>query len=679
MEDLKEKVSYFINNQDNLSDDDLEELSDILKEANYIYSNSGDDTGLTDSEYDALVSIYEDKSNKELPTGAPLPFKENKVSAKYLTLRGTLSKIYKLTDDDILLNKSQKTIDDYITKIKNIYREKTGKELDTSKLEVQVVPKFDGVSVVCEFTKEGKLIRAITRGDTTNNESKDVTNVIKYVFNEGPFTNAKSEYAVKCEAMCLNKDLDELNNILHKDYKNTRALAAGILNTDDIDPDIARYLHLIQLRYSFFEDGKESEQFMSSQMYDNYFTTLFTKDSYKEIREWSLKHSNVYPGYRCDGSVICILNEDVRKILGRTGDKQNYEVAFKFTMEYGTSKVKDIDFSTGNLGTITPVVVFEKIKLKGNEVKRATISYADFIKYKLCKGDEIKVAYDIIPYVTIDETCKRSGKKRILPPTVCPECGSTLIISDTGKRLYCDNPKCPCRIKGMILNFTIKMGIDNISYETISDFYEAGYLKTIDDLYHLEDHAKKLSNLPGYGVVSISKIFKSIDNSKVVIPSRFLGSIGIEGISTKKFHDLLQYMTYDEILEHGYNKEVDCLIGIPGIKEKTSHKIINGIYENKKLIEKLEDELTILDEPQDKASSFKVTFTKVRDDDLEEWINKNGGTVNNDSVTKDTTLVIVPKLGVTSGKVKKAESLGIPIIEIDKAKEYIKKKVIDNA
>lgn len=676
MEDLKEKVSYFMDNQDNLSSEDLEELSDILREANYIYSNSGEDTGLTDSEYDALVSIYEDKSNKELPTGAPLSSKENKVSAKYLTLRGTLSKIYKLTDDDILLNKSQKTIDDWIIKIKNIYKEKTGKELNTEKLQVQIVPKFDGVSVVCEFTKEGKLIRAITRGDTTNNESKDVTDVVKYVFDEGPFTNAKSEYAVKCEAMTLNKDLDELNAILHKDYKNTRALASGILNTDDIDPDIAKYLHLIQLRYSFFEDGEESEQFMSSQMYDNYFTTTFTKDSYKDIREWSLKHSNVYPGYRCDGSVICILDEDVRKVLGRTGDKQNYEVAFKFTMEYGISKVKDIEFSTGNLGTITPVVIFDKVKLKGNEVKRATISYSDFLKYKLAKGDEIKVAYDIIPYVMLTDDCSRSGKKRILPPKVCPECGSTLLTSETGKRLYCDNSKCPCRLKGRILNFTTKMGIENISFETISDFYETGYLKTIDDLYHLEEHAKKLSNLPGYGVVSLSKIFKSIDDSKVVVPSRFLGSIGIEGISVKKFHDLLQSMSYDEILEHGFNKEEDSLIGLPGIKEKTSHKIIDGIYENRKLIEKLEDVLTILDEPQDKSSSFKVTFTKVRDDDLEEWITKNGGTVNNDSVTKDTALVIVPKLGVTSGKVKKAESLGIPVIEIGKAKDYIKKEVI---
>ena len=220
------------------------------------------------------------------------------------------------------------------------------------------------------------------------------------------------------------------------------------------------------------------------------------------------------------------------------------------------------------------------------------------------------------------------------------------------------------------------MGIENISYETISDFYDEGFLKTIDDLYKLEDKAKKIAKLPGYGVTSIAKIVKSINDTKVVIPSRFLGSLGIDGISTKKFHDLLQHVSYDELLDSGYNKEIYALTGIPGFKEKTSTKTIEGIYDNRKLIEKLENYLTILDEPQDEGITFTACFTKVRDYELEEWIALNGGHVNNSSVTKDTSFVVVPNMNVTSSKTDKAIRLNIPIIMIEDVKDYVRRTYI---
>lgn len=676
-DDVKDKVKEIISSN-NITDDDIKFIGIILKAANIIYSDSGEDTGLTDSEYDALVSLYENTTNKELPIGAPIISGE-KAKARYLTLRGTLSKVYKLIDDDILLNNSQKDIYWWIDHIKSIYKENTGKNLNVNNLDILVVPKYDGVSVVCEYTKTGDLIRAITRGDTDENESKDVTDVVRYVANDGPFTNASSEYAVKCEAMILNKDLETINDILRqgkKPYQNTRAAAAGILNTQNIDPDVAKYLHLIQLRYSYLENGIESIQYMSSDMYNDYLSTTLSDNSLADIREWAMKHFNVNPGYRCDGAVICIMNEDVRKALGRTGDKQNYEVAYKFTSEYTVSEVKDIVFQVGNLGKITPVVEFKKVKMKGNDVKRAAISYQDFIKYRLAKGDEIKVIYDIIPYVTLDENLKRSGNKYIKAPTKCPECGSTLLISETGKRLYCDNSKCPCRIKGKILNYMIKVGIENISYETVADLYDEGYLKSIEDIYKLKKYKDKISKLPGYGDVSINKILSSIESNTNLIPSKFLGALGIDGISTKRFHDLMQSISYEELLDFGFNKETEALIGLPGIKDKLSYKIITGIYENRKLIENLEKYVTILNEPYDNDAFFKICFTKIRDENLEKFIIASGGTVDNSSVTRNTTALVVPKKGIKSSKVDKAIKLGIPIVEPDELYDFIRKGFI---
>jgi NAD-dependent DNA ligase len=325
---------------------------------------------------------------------------------------------------------------------------------------------------------------------------------------------------------------------------------------------------------------------------------------------------------------------------------------------------------------VTPVVEFKKVKLKGNDVKRAAISYSDFLKYKLAPGDEIKVIYDIVPYVTLEEGLKRSGKKKIKAPKVCPECGAELEISETGKKLSCPNKKCVCRLKGKILNYVTKVGIENISYETINDLYDIGCLKTIDDLYTLENHAKKIAELDGYGAVSLSRIFKSIEDNKVMSEAKFLGSLGIEGASIKTFHDILQNISYDELIEYGFGKNENALVGIHGIKEKLSSKVINGIYENRKLIEKLEEYLILTKEPKDVAGTFKVTFTKVRDDELEKWIRDNKGVIDNDSVKKDTSLVIVPKLGVSSSKVKAAQKYGIPVVEISEAKKYITERLL---
>ena len=86
-----------------------------------------------------------------------------------------------------------------------------------------------------------------------------------------------------------------------------------------------------------------------------------------------------------------------------------------------------------------------------------------------------------------------------------------------------------------ILNFLNKMDIGEISYATVKDFYEAGYLKSIPDIYKIENNVKSLSKLPGYGANKINKIINEIEKHRVVLPSVLLGSLGIEGVSIKTF------------------------------------------------------------------------------------------------------------------------------------------------
>ena len=168
-----------------------------------------------------------------------------------------------------------------------------------------------------------------------------------------------------------------------------------------------------------------------------------------------------------------------------------------------------------------------------------------------------------------------------------------------------------------------------------------------------------------------------INSHKEVPASQMLGSIGIEGISTKMFAKVLSVISFDELMELVFddkNKCINVLSVVPGIKEKTAEKIYNGIQENEKLIEFLENELIILTETKAGSAEFSCVFTKVRDTELEKWIIENGGVVN-DSVTKDTTFLIVPAIGVKSSKVTKAEKYNIPIVTVDEVKSIVSQVV----
>lgn len=668
MRNIIEKLLEF---SKDISNEEIDLLKVILEISITIYNYSGEETGMSDSEYDSLLEYYKEITGEDDFVSEPIVSGEDIVHHRYKTLRGTLDKVYKLTDEDVLKNKSQKSIEDWIKTTEKAYKDATGESIDLLECDVLVMPKFDGVSCVFECNKDGSLQRALTRGDTSRNEAQDITHIFKDVF-KGHITDSPYEYGLKTEIMMLDGDLIRFNEEFGKDYKNTRSIVSSILNSDERDVR-AEYLQIIQLRYSEMIDGVEGKQKLPPGVYD--YPYLECKlGEFDKIREFSISHKTVSPGLRCDGSVIYLKDPKLQQILGRSNEKQKFEFAFKFTEEVEYSEVKDIVFTAGLFGRMNPVVIFKPVKMKGNTIEKASLgSLARFNSLKLAKGDIIKVIYDIIPYVDFNEKdrkCIRSSNDPIECPDKCPDCGSKLEATDNEGILYCKNPKCPCRMKGKILNFTNKMNIGEISYATVNDFYDAGLLETIQDLYLLKDHKNSLVQLPGYGETKINKILQEIEDHKSVIPSVMLGSIGIEGLSIKSFKNILSYVSMEEMIEIALMGNIAFFTVLPGIKDITAKKLVDGIRNNLALLIFLQENLNILEEPKFVKGDFTVVFTKVRNTEIEEFIKENHGSIG-DNVTKETSLVVVPKIGVKSSKVNTAMKYEIPIVSIDECKEYI--------
>ena len=645
--------------------DDLQNIQGLINVTQFIYNDSGLDTGLTDSEYDTLYAIMLDNGGSDIISVPIAPDAVNIAHHKYPSLRGTLTKTHYLSLDEERTNPSRRYLDEWIQTMENKIYQTSGKKVSLNDEDIYVFPKFDGVSGIFEMNADGTIDRVLTRGFTERNEAQDITRHFQG-FPIREYHEFNGAYGLKTEVMMYESDLVAFNERYHTDYKNTRSIVSGILNSDEFDPEKSRYLHAIPLRVG----NEAGDQQLAKEAFKNFpFLRCKLKDR-EAIRKFALGHRYVHGELRCDGAVIYIINPELQKILGRENDKNNFEVAYKFTEESEMSVLKDVTFNMGLFGRLAPVAQVKPVKLKGNTIENISLgSIGRFKALHLHKGDKVKVLYDIIPYMAFDSDCEHNyDGKEFEVPTTCPECGSDLVFSESGDIASCVNPECPCRKIGKILNYLSKMKIDGISYGVITKLYHEGIVKDIHDLYKLEKHKKEIINIDGFGKKMLESWIDAIDAKKEVPDYVLLGAIGIEGVSHKTFEKIMPYMDLEQLYYTAENKLYHTLVGIPTIREKTAIKIIEGIQNNEKLLRKLEKELTIiptkgkLEDPK-----FTVCFTMIRDPDLEKWITDHNGKVV-DTVTRGTTFLVVPSPDTQSSKVEKARKYGVRIVPIEKAK-----------
>ena len=106
---------------------------------------------------------------------------------------------------------------------------------------------------------------------------------------------------------------------------------------------------------------------------------------------------------------------------------------------------------------------------------------------------------------------------------------------------------------------------------------------------------------------------------------------------------------------------------INGMGEKTVAITLAGLWNNRGLIKFLLTQIQI--EKNNKTYDKKVCFSKVRDKEFKEFLDKNNVMVL-DSLKNDCDLLIVPNLEESSTKIEKAKKKGILVISIDEAYKY---------
>lgn len=661
--DMKELMEEYINigmtgKEKSLTETDQQCIFLIIQITQFIYNYSGFDTGLTDPEYDIIYEMYINFGNEDIIT-PDLPFEPGETAEHdYPSLRGTLTKIYYLFDNEVRKNPTRKYLHEWVRSREREIYEKTGRKVNLNNTDIYVFPKWDGVSCIFEFNPDGSLKIALTRGNVYTNVAQNITKSFPNM--RGKVT--ETGYGLKTEIMMKEEDLEYFNKKYGTTYKNTRSVVSSILNSDSLD-ERNDLLFIQKLRDSVIVNGEETLQTLDDFVFTQPFIRCKLGDIDK-IKEFAENHRYVN-GLRCDGAVIYIIDEELQRILGREDNKNKYEVAYKFTEEAQLTKLKDIIFQVGLFGELAPVAIVKPVKLKGNTITRVSLgSMQRFDNLGLRKGDTVKVLYDIIPYLVFDNDCKHNkDEKKIKAPHHCPYCHEELEKNEDGIYYKCVNPNCDCRKKGAILNYLNKIGIDNFSYATVDTFYDKKFIHTIPDIYRLKHRYDELIELDGFGKASINAILESIENHKTIPDYQFLGAIGIDSVSTETFKLLLSYYPMNKLLGIAHAKDYEILCEIPGIKEKKAKKIIHGLLDREDMIHELMQYVTVT-HPETQDSKFSVAFTKVRDDDIEKEIIRRGGEIH-DQLKKNTTYLVVPNLAINSSKMEKARKYGTKIVPID--------------
>lgn len=550
--------------------------------------------------------------------------------------------------------------------------------------------KMDGLTCLLTY-ENGELVQGETRGDGEVGEL--ITHNAK-VFDNIPLTiDYKGHFEIEGEAIITYDDFNKINEFLSDDkkYKNPRNLASG--SARQLDSKIASQRHIKFIAWKVPTEVA-SNSFINRLQYAaelGFDTVPFlpirgnSNAEFINIVIEQLQRRANERNFPIDGLVATYNDITYGESLGMTGHHPKHSIAFKFYDEEVETVLKNIEWSMGKTGSLTPVAIFDPVEIDGTMVERASLHNVSILtKLDLQIGDTIIVykANQIIPQVKENLSAKDRESAYIRIPSQCPVCeSSTQIVKENDSEvLMCTNPHCKGKLLGRVSHFVSKKGMDisGLSEETIKKFIELGWIAEITDVYNLEQHYDRLSTMSGFGRKSVDKLRKSIENSKTVRLDKFITSLSIPGIGTSQSRESVKvFNTWDDFRDASvgcYNfTQID---GFGDVLNKNIHswfKDMCGIADNLASLMTFEaKEKQNADNSLD-GKSFVVTgkvFRFKNRDEVKTEIEKRGGKVTG-SVTKSTYALINNDIESNSSKNKKAKELDVQIINEDQLIEML--------
>ncbi len=640
-----------------------DEIASIIQKANYSYYNS-EEPLFSDNLYD-LVKEYLEELNPKHPilknVGSTFDSGKKEELPYYM---GSLDKI--------------KADEKAIEKFKNEYK---GNYI--------VSDKLDGNSALVHYKKG--VMKLYSRGDGT--VGQDISHLIPFIKTIADI-DLNKEVAIRGEIIISKKDFE---NVKDKGA-NARNMVAGLINSKIPDMEIAKYTQFVAYEL-IFPKLQPEKQFkyikalgFKNVFYDKVPESKLTVDELSKI----LINRRDKSEFEIDG--IVIFHNEIHKRIKK--ENPRYAFAFKsiITMQKAEVIVTNVEWNLSKDGYLIPVINFNGVNLAGVTIRRAHGFNGKFISdNKIGPGSKIIImrSGDVIPYVTEILTPSESGEPQM------PD--GKYVWTDTGVDIKMDleeqKESDELKFKN-IAYFFDKIDVKGLSSGNLKKIYDSG-LKSVRDIFNCT--TQDLLNVEGFKIKMAEKITSAISERKnnldcltVMDASNTLG----RGIGKKKVELIIE--TIPSILQNRHIPTMQEMLSIKGIEKKTASLFISNLPKYFEFIDdneikcvnpssqnstsqqsqvqtELYSELPVNKEivkgkevysPDMIFKNKKFVFTGFRNTDLEKKIKTLGGSVTT-SVSKTTTAVIRKDSSEKeSGKILKAEELGIEIMNLD---DFIKK------
>ncbi|MDY6276110.1 MAG: NAD-dependent DNA ligase LigA [Bacilli bacterium] len=654
-----------------------QEITKLLEQYNYEYYVL-DNPSVPDSEYDRLMNelIMIEKEHPELIT----PFSPTqRVGGK------VLSEFKKIQHKRMMLSLANAFNEDDLRDFDRKVRDVIGGE----KVEYMCEMKIDGLAMSLDYV-DGHLNYAATRGDGTTGE--DVTNNVLTIKSIPTQVVQDKPFEVRGEVYMSKKTLNELNAQREANHEvllaNARNAAAGSIR--QLDSSIAASRKLEAFWY-YLVNADELGFKKHSDALDYIETIGFRTNKERricngidEVIAYIAEYTEKRPSlaYDIDGIVIKVNDITKYDVLGYTAKTPKWAIAYKFPPEEVVTKLEDIIFTVGRTGKITPNAVIAPTRVAGSVVQRATLHNEDFVREKdLRIGDYIvlRKAGDVIPEVVRPLPEKRNGSERpFVMIDTCPVCGAPLVRKDAMH--FCVNPTCPAKkIEGLI-HFASRnaMDIENLGEKVCEEFFNEGFISTIDSIYRLKEFRDEILNREGWQKKSTDNLLEAIEKSKENSLERLLFGLGIKEVGEKTAKVLAKrFGTLDRFFELTEEE----LLNVPDLGPVSAKSIYDYFHneENRVLIENLRQNglnfnylgqnLTNENSPFfGKTVVLTGTLSKYGRKEATELLENIGAKVAG-SVSKKTDFVVY---GVEAGsKLDKARELGVKTLNEEEFEELL--------
>ena len=552
--------------------------------------------------------------------------------------------------------------------------------------------KFDGTAI-CLTYKNGKLFRALTRGDGTVGD--DVTRNVNHISNIPQTLTPSStpwpeEFEIRGEIYMPWAAFDRLNIEREKDeeqpFANPRNAASGSLKLIDSTQVANRGLectlyHVLgeNLPFTTHQEALKTAASWGLPVSDMSKVCRNIEEVEEFITYWDTERKTL--PYATDGIVIKVNELPYQDELGYTAKFPRWAVAYKFKAEQALTKLLSIDYQVGRTGAVTPVANLEPVQLSGTIVKRASLHNADQMQnLDIHIGDYVYVEKggEIIPKITGVELSQRTADV-ILPhfPETCPDCGTPLVKDESEAKAFCPNQDgCPTQIQAKLVHFLSRKAMNVIAGDaTVEQLYNKALVWNIADFYELtKEH---LLTLDGWKEKSAERFLSSLQESRKVPFERVLFALGIRYVGETTAKSVAKHFVNIDAISAA---TIEDLLNVDDVGQVIAESIYAYFKEeaNLEIIGRLKAAglKFEMDAPAQKLSATLEGKTivisgnfSIPRDEMKALIIAHGGK-NSGSISGKTAYLLA---GEKPGpeKIKKAETLGVSIISENDFRELI--------